>query len=51
MKEHFLKNIENPDDLLADDPLTDTETVSDPLVSFAVNRPTPKKPSDLSLRP
>ncbi|KAK3176083.1 hypothetical protein OEA41_007405 [Lepraria neglecta] len=26
LKEHFLKNIENPDDLSADDPLTDTET-------------------------
>ncbi|KAL2043139.1 hypothetical protein N7G274_004199 [Stereocaulon virgatum] len=26
LKEHFLKNIENPDDVSADDPLTDTET-------------------------
>lgn len=28
LKDHFLKNIENPDDLSAEDPLTDTETVS-----------------------
>lgn len=28
LKEHFLKNVENPDDLSAEDPLTDTETVS-----------------------
>ena len=27
LKEHLLKNIENPDDVSADDPLTDTETV------------------------
>lgn len=29
LREHFLKNIENPDDLSADDPLTGTETVSE----------------------
>jgi len=28
LREHFLKNLENPDDLSAEDPLTDTETVS-----------------------
>ena len=28
MKEHFLKNIENPDDLVADDPLSDSDSVS-----------------------
>jgi len=28
MKEHFLKDIENPEDLSTEDPLTDTETVS-----------------------
>ena len=28
LREHFLKYIENPDDLSAEDPLTDTETVS-----------------------
>lgn len=27
LKEHFMKNIENPDDLSAEDPLTDNETV------------------------
>ncbi|KAK4697329.1 TBC1 domain family member 5, partial [Lecanoromycetidae sp. Uapishka_2] len=26
LREHFLKNLENPDDLSAEDPLTDTET-------------------------
>lgn len=28
MKEHFLRNIENSDDLAADDPLNESETVS-----------------------
>jgi len=28
LKEHFLKHIESPEDLSAEDPLTDTETVS-----------------------
>lgn len=28
MKEHFLKNVANSDDLTADDPLNDSENVS-----------------------
>ena len=34
LKEHFLKDIENPDDLSAEDPLTDTETVSHTVLQF-----------------
>ena len=29
LKEHFFKNIDNPDDVSAEDPLNDTETVSE----------------------
>ena len=34
LKEHFLKDLENPDDLSAEDPLTDTETVSHTVLQF-----------------
>jgi TBC1 domain family protein 5 len=34
MKEHFLKNITNSEDLDADDPLNDSESVSNALFSI-----------------
>lgn len=36
LREHFLKNIEHPDDISAEDPLTDTETVSHTVLQLCI---------------